>query len=84
MLTAMRRLYVATFREMAETAVPEATQPSEEFREERRRKLPPSEDNSQALQAKKSRNTAQQPATPHVPTRNFYALLRNTLEVEER
>jgi hypothetical protein len=33
MLTATRRLYTATFREMAETAVPEATQQSEEFRE---------------------------------------------------
>jgi hypothetical protein len=33
MLTAMRRLYVATFRQMAETAIEEAAQPSEEFRE---------------------------------------------------
>jgi hypothetical protein len=79
MLTAMRRLYSATFREVAETRVPEANQQSEEFREQRRRKRASSDDNSQALQAKKSSNTARQPATPHVPTRNFYAPLRNTM-----
>jgi hypothetical protein len=84
MLTAMRRLYAATFRQMAETAVPEATQQAEEFRRQRRWKRVPSDDNSQALQAKKSSSTAPQTAPPQVQTRNFYAPLRNSMEVEER
>jgi hypothetical protein len=79
MLTGMRRLYAATFRQMAETTVPEARQEAEEFREQRRRKRVPSGDNSQALQAKKSST-----APPQVQTRNFYAPLRSTMEVEER
>jgi hypothetical protein len=41
MLTAMRRLYAATFRQMAESAIPEATQQAEEFRKQRRRKGSP-------------------------------------------
>jgi hypothetical protein len=80
MLTAMRRLYAAIFYEMAEAAVPDATQQSEEFREQRRRKRVPSNDKSQALQAKKSSCTA----PPQVQTRNFYAPLWNSKEVEER
>jgi hypothetical protein len=63
---------------MAETTVPEATQQSEEFREG-------GENGSLGRQFPGSSNREeQQPATPHVPTRNFYALLRNTMEVEER
>jgi hypothetical protein len=49
MLTAMRRLHAATFREMAETAVQGAAQPSVEYREQRRRKRIPSDDQAQAL-----------------------------------
>jgi hypothetical protein len=66
MLTDMRRLYAATFRQMAESTVPEATQNAEEFREQKRRKRVPSGENSQALQAKKSSSTA----PPQVQTRN--------------
>jgi hypothetical protein len=84
MLTDMRRLYAATFRQMAESAVPEATQEAEEFREQRRRKRVPSGENSQALQVKKSSSTAPQMAPPQVQTWNFNAPLRNRMEVEER
>jgi hypothetical protein len=84
MLTGMRRLYAATFRQMAESTVPEATEQAtekaDEFREQRRRKRVPSGDNSQALQAKKSSNKA----PPQVQTRNFYAPLKSAMEVEER
>jgi hypothetical protein len=83
MLTAMRWLYAATFREMAETAFQETAQLSEEFREQKRRKRFPSDDRALALHAKKKSITALQPAKPHAPTRNFYTPLRNTMEVEE-
>jgi hypothetical protein len=86
MLTATRRLYAATFREMAETAVEEPAQPaepSEEFREQRRRKRIPSDDHEQALRAKKS-SMAPPSETRQVQTRNseYYAPLR-TMVVEE-
>jgi hypothetical protein len=84
MLTAMRRLYAAAFREMAETAVQEAAEPSREFREQRRRKRIPSDDQAQALQAQKSSSTELQPGSKQVPTRNLYTPMRNTKEVEER
>jgi hypothetical protein len=65
----MRRLYATTFREMTRTAVQGATQPSEEFREQRRRKRISLGDQTQVLQAKKSSGTALKPGSPRVPTR---------------
>jgi hypothetical protein len=73
MLTAMRRLYSATFREMTENAAVEPAQPTEspeeEFREQRRRKGIPSDDHAQALRAKKS-SIAPPLQTPQTQTRN--------------
>jgi hypothetical protein len=86
MLTAMRRLYAATFREMAETAVEEPAQPaepSEESREQRRRNGIPSDDHAQVLRAKKS-SMAPPSETWQVQTWNYYAPLTNKMEVEER
>jgi hypothetical protein len=80
----MRRLYAAIFREMTETAVQGAAQPYEEFREQRRGKRIPSDDQALALQVKNSSSTLLQLALPQVQTPNCYAPLRNGMEVEER
>jgi hypothetical protein len=61
MLTAILRLYTATFREMSESAVQEPTQPNEKFHEQRRRKRIPSHN---PPHAKKSSGTAVQLAPP--------------------
>jgi hypothetical protein len=86
LFTAVLRLYVATHRELRETLVPEEKEIPEEFREQRRRKRNPSDE-----QPKKSKPTPG-PRDPRirsqveveVPTKNFYAPLRiSGMEVVE-
>jgi hypothetical protein len=54
MLTDTQRLYAATVREMIETAVPEAAQPSEEFWVQKRRKQILSDGQAQALELRRA------------------------------
>jgi TRAP-type C4-dicarboxylate transport system substrate-binding protein len=73
LFTAMLRLYAALHRELRDTILPAPQKSSEEFREQRRHKRNPSDD-----QAKKSRTTmptlvAKPRPQEEVKTQNFYA-----------
>jgi hypothetical protein len=81
------RLYATTHKELRESLQPEREEPSEEFREPRRRKVKPSED--QPTTSKKAAGTTGNVGVPSVrpqaelPTRNFYAPLRAEMELED-
>jgi hypothetical protein len=73
LFTAMLRLYAALHREMRDTILPAQQKSTEEFREQRRRKRNPSDD-----QAKKSRTAMPTPVAKPQPqrevkTKNFFA-----------
>jgi hypothetical protein len=81
LFTAMLRLYAALHREMRYTILPAQQKSTEEFREQRRRKRNPSDD-----QAKRSRTAMPTPVAKPQPqgkvkTKNFFAPLR-TAEIE--
>jgi predicted Zn-ribbon and HTH transcriptional regulator len=83
LFTAMLRLYAALHREMRDTVLPAQQKSTEEFREQRRRKRNPSDE-----QAKKSKTTMPAPVDKPQPqgevkTKNFFAPLRTAeMEVE--
>jgi hypothetical protein len=83
LFSAMRRLYAAIHRELRDTILPAPQKSTEEFREQRRRKRNPSDD-----QAKKYKTATPTPDTKlrppgEVKTQNFYAPLRTAgMEVE--
>jgi hypothetical protein len=80
LFTAVLRLYAATHREMRESLLPEETETPEGFREQRRRKRNPSEEQVKKLKptpgSRDPRTRSQVEA--QVPTRNFYAPLRTS------
>jgi hypothetical protein len=83
LITAFLRLYAATHREMVETLLQEvqdAPETKEEFREQRRRKRNSSD--GQATQAKKSSTGPSPDAKAEPRLRNFYAPLRDTMDLE--
>jgi hypothetical protein len=91
LFTAILRLYALTHREMEDsllnTTEGDPAQGNEEFREQKRGKLIPSEEKTQ--KSKKTATAASAPRDPRIrsqgqlPTRNFFAALRATeMEVE--
>jgi hypothetical protein len=86
LFTAVLRLYAATHRELRETLLPEEKEIPEEFREQRRRKRKPTDE-----QPKKSKPTpgSRDPRIRsqfevQVPHRNFFAPLKTSgMEVVE-
>jgi hypothetical protein len=83
LITAILRLYAATHREKVETLLQEvedASETKEEFHEQRRRKRNSSD--GQATQAKKSSTGPSPDAKAEPRLRNFYAPLRDTMDLE--
>jgi hypothetical protein len=83
LLTAMLRLYAALHREMRDSVLPTQQNSTEKFREQRRRKRNPSDE--QAKKYKTSVPTPESRLRPlgEVATKNFFAPLRTAeMEVE--
>jgi hypothetical protein len=81
LFTAMLRLYAAIHREMRDSVLPDSQQPKEKFREQRRRKRNPSDNQVKkpkpSLPTPGSRDPRLQPKR-EVPTENFFAPLRSS------
>jgi hypothetical protein len=82
LFTALLHLYAATYKELCDSRQPESTQeePTEEFREQRRSKRNPSDEQQSAT--KKAAGASGNVRDPRIrpqadlPTRNYYAPLR--------
>ena len=78
LFTGLLRLYATTHRELRESLLPEPSESIEEFREQRRRKRNPSEEQTKKLKPSPSPRDPRVKSQAEVTTKNFYAPLRTS------